>query len=226
MSNIEDSRRIELRKKPQQERSIQRVDAIMAAASELIGKHGVSGMKMTDLARLAGVPIGSVYQYFPEKAAIVKALFDRHAMGVQGMTAQAFKDVTSLEQAADKVCMMIDWYYGKYREDPIYLAVWLGTETDLDLLRLNIVHSNRVGIIFRDAVEPFLPEGHGIDLEARFNLLSHLIGASIRLAVMNEDGLARRMLAEWKVVIREVLFGPAIAPVEEPLHASSETQSA
>jgi AcrR family transcriptional regulator len=213
MNRIENTRRIQLRKTPQQERSIQRVDAIVAAASELIGKYGVNGMKMAELARLAGVPIGSVYQYFPEKAAIVKALFDRHAMGVQGMTAQTFQEVTSLEQAADKVCMMIDWYYTKYREDPIYLAVWLGTETDRDLLRLNIIHSNRVGVIFREAVERFLPEGHGIDLEARFNLLSHLIGASIRLAVMNDDGLARRMLAEWKVVIREVLFGPAVGPI-------------
>jgi len=213
MNRIEENGRIQLRKKPQQERSIQRVDAIIAAASELIGKYGVNGMKMTDLAQLAGVPIGSVYQYFPEKAAIVKALFDRHATGVQAMTTHTFSDVTSLEQAVGKVRMMIDWYYTKYREDPIYMAVWLGTETDRDLLRLNIIHSNRVGVIFREAVERFLPEGHGIDLEARFNMLSHLIGASIRLAVMNEDALARRMLAEWKAVVSEMLFAPAIAPI-------------
>ena len=71
--------RIGLRRKPKQERSIQRLNLILSAAADLIAKKGVSAMRMTELAAAAKVPIGSVYQYFPEKAAIVKALFDRHA---------------------------------------------------------------------------------------------------------------------------------------------------
>jgi AcrR family transcriptional regulator len=198
--------RIGLRRKPKQERSIARLDVILAAASDIIAEKGVSAMRMTELAVAAKVPIGSVYQYFPEKAAIVRALFDRHATQVQAKTIAMFADVKSLDEALDLIALMIDWYYGEYRNNATYLGVWMGTETDQDLLRLNIEHSNRVAEIFHDAIKRIEPELSAIDMEARTYLFSHLIGASIRLAVKSDDGLAQRMLEEWKRVIRASLF--------------------
>lgn len=201
--------RIGLRRKPKQERSIQRLDLILAAAADLIARKGVSAMRMTELAAAAKVPIGSVYQYFPEKAAIVKALFDRHAIAVQAKTAGMFADVKSFDEALELISAMIDWYYCEYRNDATYLGVWMGTETDQDLLRLNIEHSNRVAEIFHDAIKRVAPEIPEIDMRARTYLFSHLIGASVRLAVNSEEQLAQRMLAEWKRVIRASLFATA-----------------
>lgn len=202
--------RIGLRRKPKQERSIQRLDLILAAAAELIAQKGVSAMRMTELAAAAKVPIGSVYQYFPEKAAIVKALFDRHAAAVQAKTAAMFANVQSLDEALDLISVMIDWYYDEYRNDPTYLGVWMGTETDQDLLQLNIDHSNRVAEIFLEAIKRIAPEMPEVDMQARTYLFSHLIGASIRLAVKSEEKLAKRMLDEWKRVIRASLFAEAV----------------
>jgi len=201
--------RIGLRRKPKQERSIQRFDLILSAAAEIIAEKGVSAMRMTELAVAAKVPIGSVYQYFPEKAAIVKALFDRHASEVQTKTAGMFAGVQSLDESLTLIEGMIDWYYHAYRNDPTYLGVWMGTETDQDLLRLNIEHSNRVADIFLDAVRRVAPELDEIDMQARTYLFSHLIGASIRLAAKSEEQLAERMLGEWKRVIRACLFAEA-----------------
>src|SRR5690242_1895263 len=165
--NVGSFDRIGLRRKPKQERSIQRFDLILSAAAEIIAEKGVSAMRMTELAVAAKVPIGSVYQYFPEKAAIVKALFDRHATQVQAKTAEMFSDVRSLDQAIELICGMIDWYYKAYRNDATYLGVWMGTETDQDLLRLNIEHSNRVAEIFHRAIKPIAPELSDVDMEAR-----------------------------------------------------------
>jgi AcrR family transcriptional regulator len=207
----ENTDRIGLRRKPKQERSIQRLDLILTAAANIIAEKGVSAMRMTELAVAAKVPIGSVYQYFPEKAAIVKTLFDRHASAIQAKTAEMFANVRSLDEALDLISMTIDWYYEEYRNDAVYLGVWMGTETDRDLLRLNIEHSNRVAEIFHDAVRALSPEPCSEQMEARTYLFSHLIGASIRLAVMSEETLARRMLDEWKRVIRASLFAPTAA---------------
>ncbi|MBX4919976.1 TetR/AcrR family transcriptional regulator [Rhizobium bangladeshense] len=201
--------RIGLRRKPKQERSIQRLDLILAAAAKIIAQKGVSAMRMTELAVAAKVPIGSVYQYFPEKAAIVKALFDQHASAIQAKTAAMFSDVQSLEQALDLVCVTIDWYYESYRDDPVYLGVWMGTETDQDLLQLNIEHSGRVAGIFHDAVRRLAPDLCDEEMFARTYLFSHLIGAVIRLAAVSEETIARRMLGEWKRVIRASLFAAA-----------------
>src|ERR1700741_5217113 len=120
--------RIGLRRKPKQERSIQRLDLILSAAAAIIAEKGVSAMRMTELAAAAKVPIGSVYQYFPEKAAIVKALFDRHANEVQVKTAARFAKIQSLDEALDLLSGMIDGYYDEYRNDAAYLEIWMGTE--------------------------------------------------------------------------------------------------
>lgn len=202
--------RVTFRKKPQQERSIQRVDAILAAAAALIAEKGVSAMKMTELAAVAAIPIGSVYQYFPDKAAIVRALLERHAGLIQQKVEESFAAVTSLEHAIELVCGMIDWYYREFRSDPGYLGVWLGTEIDKDILQLNIAHSNHVADIFLESVRPFLPAESRIDLKARTQLFSHLIGASVRFAVMSDDEMARRMLHEWKRVIRVTLLAEPV----------------
>ncbi|MBB2710785.1 UNVERIFIED_ORG: AcrR family transcriptional regulator [Rhizobium etli] len=206
---VESMDRIGLRRKPKQERSIQRLDLILAAAARIIAEKGVSAMRMTELAIAAKVPIGSVYQYFPEKAAIVKALFDQHASAIQTKTAAMFSDVQSLDQALDLVCDIIDWYYDSYHDDPVYLGVWMGTETDQDLLRLNIEHSGRVAGIFHDAVRRLAPDLCDEEMFARTYLFSHLIGAVIRLAAISEETVARRMLGEWKRVIRASLFTEA-----------------
>lgn len=203
---VESMDRIGLRRKPKQERSIQRLDVILAAAAKIIAEKGVSAMRMTELAVAAKVPIGSVYQYFPEKAAIVKALFDQHASAIQAKTAAMFADVQTLDQALDLVCDIIDWYYESYHDDPVYLGVWMGTETDQDLLQLNIEHSGRVAGIFYDAVRRLAPELCDEEMYARTYLFSHLIGAVIRLVAVSDKALARRMLDEWKRVIRASLF--------------------
>ena len=205
------SDRIALRRKPKQERSIQRLDLILNAAATLIAEKGVSAMRMTELAAAAKVPIGSVYQYFPEKAAIVKALFDQHASAIQAKMAAMFTGVQSLDQALDVVCATIDWYYDSYHNDPVYLGVWMGTETDQDLLQLNIEHSGHVAGIFRDAVRQLAPDLCDEEMYARTYLFSHLIGAVIRLAAVSEEGLARRMLDEWKRVIRASLFTTTVS---------------
>ncbi|MBB3592379.1 AcrR family transcriptional regulator [Rhizobium sp. BK529] len=203
--------RIALRRKPKQERSIQRLDLILNAAATIIAEKGVSAMRMTELAAAAKVPIGSVYQYFPEKAAIVKALFDRHAQAIQQKTTEMFEDVQSFDEALDLIATMIDWYYAEYRNDAAYLGVWMGTETDQDLLRLNIEHSGQVAEIFQAAVRRLAPESCDEQMKARTYLFSHLIGAAIRLAVLSEDSFGERILEEWKRAIRASLFAPTSA---------------
>src|SRR5438128_339056 len=50
-----------------------------AAARELIARKGSDQVKMSEIAARAAISIGSLYQYFPEKAAIVRALAERYS---------------------------------------------------------------------------------------------------------------------------------------------------
>jgi AcrR family transcriptional regulator len=66
------------RKKPRQERSLKTYDAILEAATRVFGERGYAGATTNDIAELAGVSIGSLYQYFPNKDALIVALQAHH----------------------------------------------------------------------------------------------------------------------------------------------------
>ncbi|MFJ4246603.1 TetR family transcriptional regulator [Pseudomonas sp. NPDC089741] len=63
--------RISSRKQPQQARSADLVAAILQAAIQVLTEHGATRFTTARVAEKAGVSIGSLYQYFPNKAAIL-----------------------------------------------------------------------------------------------------------------------------------------------------------
>ncbi|WP_017907031.1 TetR family transcriptional regulator [Pseudomonas asplenii] len=63
--------RITSRKEPQQARSNDLVAAILQAAVQVLAQEGMHRFTTTRVAERAGVSVGSVYQYFPNKAAIL-----------------------------------------------------------------------------------------------------------------------------------------------------------
>ena len=73
------------RKRPVQERSKVTVDAILDATARVLVKEGYDRASTNKIALAAGVSVGSLYQYFPSKEALVAALMDRHASEMFGV---------------------------------------------------------------------------------------------------------------------------------------------
>jgi AcrR family transcriptional regulator len=73
------TRRVALkpRKYPAQPRSADTVASILEAAARILERHGFAGYNTNAVAALAGVSIGTLYQYFPNKDALVAALIER-----------------------------------------------------------------------------------------------------------------------------------------------------
>lgn len=69
-----------LRKSPAQERSRVTVDAILDAAARILLKRGYDAFTTNVVAAQAGVSIGSLYQYFPNKEALLSELLRRHTL--------------------------------------------------------------------------------------------------------------------------------------------------
>ena len=67
------------RKLPRQQRSHETVEAILEATRRALVRHGYAGATTARIAELAGVSIGSLYQYFPSKDALLTALSRRHS---------------------------------------------------------------------------------------------------------------------------------------------------
>lgn len=89
-----------MRKRPQQERSQQMVTALIEATALCISKYGLDAVTTPKIAELAGVSVGSLYQYFNDKQALIEALIEQGTHEVvkalQGLIAQIESD--SLEE--------------------------------------------------------------------------------------------------------------------------------
>jgi len=84
-----------------QARSQVRRRKIVAAATRLFGRRGIAQTSLTDVARLAGVPLPSLYDYFKDKRALYEAIVKREiSLACPGYEAVL---ASALEEAIDRV---------------------------------------------------------------------------------------------------------------------------
>lgn len=86
--------RISSRKQPKQARSAELVSAILEAAIQVLAKEGAQRFTTARVAEKAGVSVGSLYQYFPNKAAILFRLQSDEWRETSAMTAAILGDET------------------------------------------------------------------------------------------------------------------------------------
>jgi AcrR family transcriptional regulator len=79
-----------------QERSRATVDALLEATTRVLIKEGYDRASTNRIAEVAGVSIGSLYQYFPSKEALVAAVIDRHAQEISEVTRKALVKAAAL----------------------------------------------------------------------------------------------------------------------------------
>ena len=99
------------RKLASQERSRLTVEALIEATARILTKDGYDRASTNRIAEAAGVSIGSLYQYFPSKEALVAGVIDRHTQGVLQVVRNALLKVAMrpIEEAArELVRVMID----------------------------------------------------------------------------------------------------------------------
>ncbi|MGD0527323.1 MAG: TetR/AcrR family transcriptional regulator [Polyangiaceae bacterium] len=105
------------RKKPRQQRSQDTVECILDATARVLCSTGYDRASTNRVAMAAGVSVGSLYQYFPSKEALVAALVDRH---VEQMTALVTAKLAEVSTAPLDVAVrtMIDSMFDAHRIDP------------------------------------------------------------------------------------------------------------
>jgi AcrR family transcriptional regulator len=78
----------QMRRKPQQARSIERVNHILKIADEVFAEMGFEAATTIEIAARAKMSVGSLYRFFPDKAAILKALAGSYLEQLQQVIAQ------------------------------------------------------------------------------------------------------------------------------------------
>jgi AcrR family transcriptional regulator len=93
------------RKNASQKRSRATVDALVEATARILVREGFDKASTNRIAEVAGVSVGSLYQYFPSKEALVAAVIDRHNQEIMQTVRGELADVMSqpIEEAVRKL---------------------------------------------------------------------------------------------------------------------------
>ncbi|WP_370576147.1 TetR/AcrR family transcriptional regulator [Serratia sp. PAMC26656] len=96
-----------MRKMPQQSRSRFLVGIILDVATRLLAENGWAKFNTNEVARIAGVSIGSLYQYFPNKLALAEAIRKQHLASIL-MVFETANGATQADSLMAEVERMID----------------------------------------------------------------------------------------------------------------------
>jgi AcrR family transcriptional regulator len=105
------------RKSASQERSRATVQALLDATARVLTKEGYDRASTNRIAATAGVSVGSLYQYFPTKEALVAALVARHNREMLDLLREALKEVASLDLAT-AIAKLVRAAVDAHRVDP------------------------------------------------------------------------------------------------------------
>jgi AcrR family transcriptional regulator len=194
-----------LRRVPVQGRSLARVNRMLDACAELVDEIGYDGLTTTLLAERAGVAIGSVYQFFPDKRAIVQALTMRN---VDTYVERLSRRIANGDLAKwwDAVDAAIDEYIDMHRTIPGFRTLHFGDVVDRHLLD----DERDNDTVIAEQLGRVLVNGFGLrdepTLAFSLTMAVEMSDALIKLAFRRDPEGDETVLAEAKDIVRDYLY--------------------
>ena len=193
------------RRRPTQQRSRERVERILAAASELIARTGSDQVKMNEVAALAGISIGSLYQYFPEKSALIRTLAERYNAESRRCIEEALAGVSDLDALLAAYADLVDQYFQIVMAEPVMRDIWSGMQADKQLMSLQLAESRICGGFLATAMRKVHPKVDDPVLETAAFLIWELGEATVRLAISVAPEEGRALVETFKrLTLREI----------------------
>ncbi|WP_295813679.1 TetR/AcrR family transcriptional regulator [uncultured Nitratireductor sp.] len=205
MTDTETIGTIAARKAPTQKRARERVERILDVARDIIAESGSEAMKMSEVAQRAGVSIGSLYQYFPDKAAIIRTLAEQYYALGRNCIGHALDEVRTPKALQSAFAALVDEYYGLFLQEPVMRDVWSGMQADKTLCALDLEDARENGRVLAKAMLRAVPDRDPQLAERSAFLIFHLGEATMRLAIQLDATEGRAIVDEYKrIALREL----------------------
>jgi len=168
---------------PTQERSRERFDRILTAASEILTEKGSDAFRMSDIVERTALAFGSLYQYFPDKSAIIGRLAERYHAASRRCIEEALAEVRDLEGLRKAFAGLVDQYYRIFLAEPAMRDIWSGMQADKKLMAIELAESRANGALLAEAMARVHPRAPREKIAATSLLVWQLGEATMRLAI-------------------------------------------
>jgi AcrR family transcriptional regulator len=195
---------------PTQERSRRRVEQILDAAAAVVVRDGVEALSTQEIAREAGVPVASLYQYFADKDDVLLALAGRDMDEMDAEVATALGEVGPDELTVGTlVRTTMEAFVRVYHRRRSFVEIYLRGRTNVAVNRFGREHNQRISATLRDfAVDAGLA---GPGLTPARALLAVEVGDRVfQLAFEQDDDGDRELIEEGMALVTGYLEPHAI----------------
>ncbi len=213
-----------LRREPRQARSRARLAQILAAADAILAAEGVEALTVRRIAERAGVPVGSLYQFFPGKGSVVDAVARAYIAefdaAVDGLVSSAAGGGAGGGDGdgdgdgglwADPVGRIIDEFVALYRSHPGYVALWSGRHLSPELARADEANNQLIAAGVRRVLATRAGVADGPALELAVRVAVRAADALLQYAFALSPAGDEAVLAELKKLLRLYLASQAPA---------------
>jgi AcrR family transcriptional regulator len=189
-------------RRPTQARAILRREQILDATARVLDGGGWDALTTNAVAREAGTAIGSVYQYFPSREALLAGLLARHEGALRAAIESALAGPGDPFSSADAV---VDAFVSVWRSEPGYRAAWSASQTGGLLGRTGdrwaAAFTRRVAAVLMG----FFPSASRAAAAATARTAVHLVSGLLLAAMSGPKVQERRMIVETKRALRAYL---------------------
>ncbi|MEI1276758.1 TetR/AcrR family transcriptional regulator [Leptospira venezuelensis] len=187
---------------PVQSRSKERVELILNIAKKLIGERGIDSVSMREIANLAEVQIGSLYQYFGGKEAVLLAIMRQYYDLLYEQTKailEPVRNIKELEIAAEKA---MGQYVELFRNETALSNLWAGAQAMPELIAEDNKDSFRNADLIVKTTMRCLPGLKESDVKPFALYFSHTLGTIVRFSMEIDEKYANFVLNECKNILK------------------------
>lgn len=189
------------RRMPVQQRSRERFERILACAVELMAEKGSDALKMSDIVERSGVPFGSLYQYFPDKTAVIATLAERYNAIGHDCVGEMLDGLGSLAELHRVLCDITDSYYQFFQTERAVHLIWQATQADRALQALDAEDGAYLSGLLLNALWPVATDVDEEALAGWCGLVMVQIAAAVRYAITLPEQEAADALAMFKAML-------------------------
>ena len=186
------------RRTPKQDRSRERVEAIVEATRRLVGARGNDAVSMREIATEAGVPIASVYQYFPDKNAILRVLIVGYLDEIKTELAGALSAIETSDDLPGAAQKTVDTLVKMFRRDPALGTIWSAVQANTVLRDLDMTDTREIAEFLTALFLRVLPSADKNDVLDACLYAAHTVANTIRVAHQAPKKDGERLIREVK----------------------------
>ncbi len=187
---------------PQQQRAIDRIDAILVATELVLVEDGYDGLTMVKIAAKAGITHTSIYHYFPSIETILTTLISRMMEGFDRQAADILAQAETSDELIDAVLASLKLGFHTYRSTPVARGLSAATRFLPALRKIDDEDTARNARLFSERFMQLQPDCDQVAINITTLLAASLAVPAYEVALSLPEPLQDQALDDFLHMIR------------------------